>query len=146
MKKILTLILFTGVSLFADTYLGGANSSSHCNQIVASYSGFKYSVFGPGYDDNGIYYPYWNACFGRYESGGPQPSSSRYDVYVNPGNDLTRCANDIEWYVANTRCSVAGSYLRCQASTPFLKERIERVACVSRVYSVDMPKVGGTRD
>ena len=51
-------------------YLGGAYNVWNCGQIAGSY-GYRTGVYGAGWDWQGIYYPYFNACFGSNLIYGP---------------------------------------------------------------------------
>jgi hypothetical protein len=134
MKKVVLALMLVSASLFAKTHLGGAYSLSDCADIAGSY-GYRWAVYGPGYDDRGVYYPYVNACFGSHVSSNPGPAAAtRYHVVARYGSDLTRCAEDITWEVSDVRCRVVGANIQCMSNSGNRQYQIERVSCVSRVF------------
>ncbi len=59
--------MMSSVNSFAgngNIYLGGTVDVNQC-AILAGARGFQVGIWGAGVDDFGIYYPYFNACFGK---------------------------------------------------------------------------------
>ncbi len=85
-QSILAGIMVLGMSpaaAFAGNgyvYAGGANSAAACGGIATLVRSSHYR-FGPGYDDDGRYYPYWNACFVSVQTRGRAPNNP---VQPNP--------------------------------------------------------------
>lgn len=132
MKKLVMGLMLLSTSVFAKTYLGGAYNLNDCAGIAGSY-GYTLATFGAGYDDRGVYYPYWNACFGSF--GSPNPgSSARYHVVPRPGYDLNRCVEDITWEVSGVRCRVVNAAIQCLADIGNKQYQLGRVPCVERVF------------
>lgn len=138
MKKYLLILGFVTQAYAGNGqfYLGGAFNLGHCAQLAGAY-GYRLATFGAGFDDRGVYYPYWNACFGSNgASNGGNGQVISYDVFVRQGEDLNSCADDIEWQVADVRCKVSSgaNYLHCISRNGGKKNEIERVRCVDRAY------------
>jgi hypothetical protein len=84
------------------TYLGGAYNLADCAQR-AGLSGFERGIFGAGYDANGVFYPYWNACFGSGRRQAEQVRQNYYFYpYVQDGYDADRCLSTMR-YVRGVR-------------------------------------------
>lgn len=67
MKIFIWMMGLLSVTAFAGNgrvYLGGATDVNNC-AAAAGQQGFAFGVYGAGYDDAGVYYPYFNACFGE---------------------------------------------------------------------------------
>ena len=61
------MLLLLSVNAFAGNgnfYLGGSTDPQSCANAAGA-AGYQLGVYGAGFDDNGVYYPYFNACFGK---------------------------------------------------------------------------------
>jgi hypothetical protein len=138
-KKVLGFIglLFLSGNALAGNghfYIGAAFNLQDCANRAGA-NGYAYGVFGPGFDDNGIYYNYYNACFGTGKNGNGGSHYS-YDVYIRNGFTQSQCISDIEWSVNNVNCRADrnnADIVECKASQN-QKISIQAVNCVSRVY------------
>lgn len=146
MKRILFSVFFAltiGTSADArthdQTYLGGALDIYQCSDNAKA-KGFTEFVFGPSFDRYGIYYPYWNACFGLNRR--PTPVE-RYDhyyfyPYVKSGYDADRCATELQYVPGIWDCTLWSSWIiECSptrsmtySAAKTIETALQRYACV----------------
>jgi len=148
--KIIGLLLLA--SSFANAnpgavYLGGAMNLTHCAQIAGA-SGFRIGIFGAGFDGMGMYYPFWNACFGQGKKMSGGDPGKLYDFWFYPylatGHQLQNCINDIAEVKGLFACQPwLGNHsyiMECEAKRRLtleegkqLKQDIARYKCVDLV-------------
>ena len=119
-------------------YLGGAFNNGDCG-VRARLNGYDQFAFGPAYDANGVYYPYWNACFGvgtpGNNNGGNGGNSAKwYSVWVGGNYSLSDCKKQINDAVAGVICFENSTWpkLECEM-TPGKRAHVSDVACVKEI-------------
>jgi len=133
-------------------YLGGALDLNHCSQIAGD-RGFRLAIFGPGFDGMGVYYPFWNACFGQGKKFGGGDTGALNDYwyypYLRTGYDMKNCINDIAEVKGLFQCQPwlgTSSYImECEAKRRLTKnEGVQLKREIARYKCVDL--VDGPRD
>ncbi len=153
MKKIaVTMALFISFAVTAGNghhYLGATIDLGNCSLLAGS-QGYSYGVFGPGYDDDGTYYPYVNACFGKQRNGGGGSGGGSVDyswIYArldgSSGYNLEQCIDVLMQNDDIRRCKPWSgnptNEIECEtvkltkSETAQLVRKIDRARCVRSV-------------
>ncbi len=139
-------LLTTGKAHASDNivYLGGALSLPHCAEIAGA-RGFRLAIFGAGFDSNGVFYPYWNACFGQGQKGaGGELAEYFFYPYLSSGLKMSSCIADLKEVSGLWECQPwkgnHGYIMECEAKRRLtydegvrLKNEIARYKCVEMV-------------